>query len=59
MEDTPKPQQGIWTLIAPDGRRWQAESPIKVIREEQRERVPTKVALDRLLNAIFSLDDES
>jgi len=55
--DTAKPQEGTWTLIAPDGRKWQDTSPIRVVRKEQRERVPAEVGLQRILDAMFSLDD--
>lgn len=51
MADTPKPMEGIWTLIAPDGRTWQAESPLRVVAKEQRERVPANVALERIMSA--------
>jgi hypothetical protein len=47
-EPTPKPQEGTWTLTAPDGRTWQAESPIRCAQAEQRERVPAHVALGRI-----------
>lgn len=49
---TPKPQKGIWKLTAPDGRNWQAESPIQCVLAEQKERVPAKIAMKRVLNAI-------
>ena len=42
MTSTPSPQQGIWTLTAPDGRTWQADSPLKAVSAEQRERVPAQ-----------------
>ena len=51
MTSTPSPQQGIWTLTAPDGRTWQADSPLKAVSAEQRERVPAKVAVDRIFAA--------
>lgn len=47
--ETPKPQQGTWTLTAPDGRTWQADSPLRACSLEQRERVPAEVALARVL----------
>lgn len=47
--ETPKPQQGTWTLTAPDGRQWQADSPLRTVSLEQRERVPADVALGRVL----------
>ena len=38
-------------LTAPDGRMWQAESPLRCASREQRERVPPDVALARVLAA--------
>ncbi len=52
MEDTQKAQKGTWTLIAPDGRKWQDESPLKVAAKEMRERVPERVGVQRILDAI-------
>lgn len=49
--DTPKAQDGTWTLTAPDGRTWQADSPSRACSLEQRERVPAFVALKRILDA--------
>jgi hypothetical protein len=46
---TPKPMQGTWTLTAPDGRTWQADSPLRACSAEQRERVPPDVALARVM----------
>lgn len=51
MTDTPKPMPGTWTLTAPDGRTWQAESPIRCVALESRERVPPEVALQRIYDA--------
>lgn len=42
------PQKGVWTLIAPDGRTWLAESPLRLVSLEQRQRVPAEVALQRI-----------
>jgi hypothetical protein len=57
MTDTPKPMQGIWTLIAPDGKAWQAESPLRVVAKESRERVPASVALERIYAAADETPD--
>lgn len=57
MTDTPKPMQGTWTLTAPDGRTWQAESPLRVVAMESRERVPAEVALARINAAIAETSD--
>lgn len=51
MTETPKPTKGTWTLVAPDGRTWQEESPIRVVAKESRERIPATVALERILAA--------
>lgn len=47
---TPKPQTGTWMLTAPDGRTWEAASPLHCCSAEMRERVPANVALARILN---------
>jgi len=52
MTDTPKAQQGIWKLIAPDGREWWGESPLTIVAMEQRERVPEEVAVERILDSL-------
>jgi hypothetical protein len=56
--ETPKPQAGTWTLTAPDGRTWQAESPLHCCGAEQRERVPADVAMARILEAAKPDADE-
>ncbi len=56
--ETPKPQQGTWTLTAPDGRTWQASSPLQCCGLESRERVPAEVALQRIKNACAPTPDE-
>lgn len=48
---TPKAQESTWTLTAPDGRTWQADSPLKACGMENRERVPANVALARIMEA--------
>jgi len=55
--ETPKPQAGTWTLTAPDGRTWEASSPLHCASREQAERVRAKVAIDRIFNAL--LDDSN
>lgn len=49
---TPKPQEGTWTLTAPDGRTWSAPTPLLCCRAEQRERVPGDVGVARVLRAL-------
>lgn len=55
--DTPKPQPGLWTLTAPDGRTWTAGSPIQCVRAEQRERVPDDIAFKRVMS--ISKDEDA
>jgi hypothetical protein len=45
-------QVGTWTLTAPDGRTWQADSPLKACSAEQRDRIPPEVALKRIFDAL-------
>lgn len=47
--ETPKPIQGSWTLRRPDGVCYHGESPIACLRAEQAERVPAKVAVQRIM----------
>ena len=58
MVETLKPQKGTWTLIAPNGRKWEADNPIAVVSKEQRERVPEHIAVQRILDAINTHDPE-
>lgn len=53
IADTPTPpaMTGTWTLIAPDGRQWQASSPLKLCKAEMDERVPADIALARIMLA--------
>lgn len=55
---TPPPQRGTWTLIAPDGRSWEGDSPLRLAAAEQRERVPDQVAVQRVLDAASALRDD-
>ena len=48
----PRWQVGIWTLTAPDGRTWQADSPLKACSAEQRDRIPPEVALARIYETL-------
>lgn len=54
---TPKPQGGMWTLTAPDGRTYQADSPLRCCGLEQRERVPADVAMARIFRSASEPDD--
>jgi hypothetical protein len=38
--ETPKPMEGTWVLVAPNGREYTGLSPIQALHEEQAERVP-------------------
>lgn len=50
------PQKGTWTLVAPDGRKWEADSPLAVCGKEQRERIPASLALERIMRALHDED---
>ena len=54
--ETPKPMEGTWTLTAPNGRAWQADSPLRCMSAEMATRVPATVALARVLAAIDAPD---
>jgi hypothetical protein len=56
--ETPKAQQGTWTLTAPDGRTWQADSPLKACAAESRERIPPAVALARIVRGMDDFEAE-
>ena len=47
--DTPKPMEGTWVLVAPNGREYTGPSPIQALRAEQAERVPAHVAVQRIM----------
>ena len=47
--DTPKPMEGTWVLVAPNGREYTGLSPIQALRAEQAERVPAQVAVQRIM----------
>lgn len=49
--ETPKSMLGTWTLVRPDGKQFEAESPIHCVRAEMDERVPPSVQLARVLAA--------
>ncbi len=48
---TQKPMQGVWSLIAPDGREWRENSPLRCVSLEQQERIPADVALEQILRS--------
>lgn len=45
-------QKGTWILIAPDGRKWEGDTPLEVVGKEQRERIPPSLAMERILRAL-------
>src|SRR5688572_11673195 len=47
-QPTPKAQEGTWTLVAPDGRKFTGPSPIQCVRAESKTRIPPHVALGRI-----------
>lgn len=49
---TPQPQEGTWILTAPDGTIFESSSPMLCCREEQKTRVPERVAMARLLHSL-------
>ena len=53
-----KPQEGTWTLTAPDGRQWTGTSGLRAAAAEQRERIPATVQLERLAEACELTEDE-
>lgn len=56
--ETPKPQTGTWTLIAPNGRRWTGDSPLRACAAEMNDRVPPEIALKRIFDALYDEDHE-
>jgi hypothetical protein len=56
---TPRPQEGTWTLQAPDGRTFTGDSPIRCIHAEITERVPPQVALGRIARSMNEEPDEA
>jgi hypothetical protein len=52
----PQAEPDMWTLIAPDGRTFSGASPILALREEQRARIPDKLALERIQEMIAEGD---
>lgn len=44
-------QNGTWTLTAPDGRQFQADTPLRCASLEQRNRIPTAVRDQRIFDA--------
>lgn len=52
-----KPQDGIWVLTAPDGRKFAAESPLGCCKREMESRVPREVLAKRVLDSRFGQDE--
>jgi len=51
-----KAQEGTWTLIAPDGRKWTADSPLRVCAAELHSR---RSAIECLENIFSAIDAEA
>ena len=49
-----EPQEGTWTLTAPDGRQWTGASGLLAAAAEQSERIPKEVQLERIFAAAES-----
>lgn len=47
----PEPMPGDWHLLAPDGRQFTGETPLKAVRAEMDSRIPPSVQLARVLAA--------
>ena len=52
-QPTPQPMTGEWTLTAPDGRTFAADSPIRCMHAEMNERIPPLLALARIKRALM------
>ena len=57
-EELYPPQQGEWTLTAPDGRQWKADRPIQCCSLEIAERVPAAVRLQRIQDGVDAWAEE-
>ena len=53
-----EPQEGTWTLTAPDGRQWTGASGLLAAAAEQRERIPATVQLERIFAELEPTEDE-
>lgn len=51
-QPTPKPMEGRWTMIAPDGQFFTGTSPFECVRMEVDSRVPPEVALGRIARSM-------
>lgn len=47
-QPTPEPETGEWILVAPSGKVYTGETPLKCIKAESRTRIPAEVALARI-----------
>jgi hypothetical protein len=57
-EETPKPEQGTWVLVAPSGKFFKADSPIHCLHIEIESRVPPHVALGRIARSIDEAESQ-
>lgn len=53
---TPKPVEGLWYLLAPDGRVFNGNSPMECITAEINDRIPPLIALARIRRALIEPD---
>jgi hypothetical protein len=51
--ETPPPMAGTWTLVRPDGKHFDAESPMRCVHTEMQDRVPPLVALARIRRGLM------
>ncbi len=56
--ETRYPMEGTWTLVAPNGNRYHADTPLKCCRSEQEERVLKEVSTKRQLELFAELVTE-
>lgn len=54
--ETPKPMQGTWKLVRPDGQTYHADSPLRCVSLEMSERVPPDVQLARVMAVVGPLE---
>jgi|ERR1700758_1932953 len=57
-EKTLPPQVGTWTLVGPDGRQWTGPTPLSVVSQENAERVPAHVRLQRIMDGAHAWSEE-
>ncbi len=53
--EAPKPIEGTWTLVTPNGNRYHGDSPLKCCRSEQEDRLPKEIREKRQLELFADL----